>query len=149
MHHEQVLRITLLHAAKLLLYVVLWDHTVITFTHQEEEEEEEEVARAAEEEKYNNDDNKEEEEVKQHDEKHEDVKKEEAEEERKCRARRVYLGHLRLHPHWPPPLAASPSLPLSLSPPSPRIVHPLTSAARCLFQSSSAGLDANGCPWKF
>lgn len=120
---------------------------MITFTHQEEEEEEEEVARAAEEEKYNNDDNKEEEEVKQHDEKHEDVKKEEAEEEeRKCRARRVYLGHLRLHPHWPPPLAASPSLPLSLSPPSPRIVHPLTSAARCLFQSSSAGLDANGCP---
>lgn len=142
---RQVLCIALPRAAKLMVYSILCDHAVFTFTHPEAEEE---VGRAAEEEKYSNDDDEEEEEVKQHDEKHEDVKKEEAEEQRKCRARRVYLGHLCLHPHWPPPLAASPPPFLSLNPPSPHIVYPLASAGY-LFQSTSAGLDANGWPWKF
>lgn len=121
---RQVLCIALPRAAKLMLYSILRDHTVFTFTHPEEEEEEEEGGG-----QQSNDDN-EEEEVRQHDEKHEDVKKEEAEEEeeRKCRARRVYLGHLYLHPRRPPP-------PLSI-PPSPHISHPPASAARCLFQST-------------
>lgn len=45
--HEQDC-VTRLHAAKLLLHAILWDHTVITFTHPAEEEEEE-AGRAAEE----------------------------------------------------------------------------------------------------
>ncbi len=123
---RQVLCIALSRAVKLMLYSILCDHVVFTFTHPEEEEE---VGRAAEKEKYSSDDD--EEEVRQHDEKHEDVKKEEAEKRRKCHARCVYLGHLCLHAHWPPPLAASPSF-LSLNPPSTHIVYPLASAAGCL-----------------
>lgn len=57
-------------------------------------------------------------------------------------AARVYVGQLcRLYPPWPPPppRAASTSCP-HLS------EHPLSRAALCLFQSTSAGLDANGLP---
>lgn len=48
---------------------------------------------------------------------HEDVKKKEVEEERNCYARDVYLGHLCLHPHCPPP--RSPCLPHCEHKPSP------------------------------
>lgn len=77
-------------------------------------------------------------------EKHEDVKKEEVEEERKCHARFVYLGHLCLTFHWP----ATDAVSAFLFPDSPcfHIVHPLATAAGCLSQPTSAGLDANGTP---
>lgn len=101
------------------------------------------MERAAEEEMHCNDYNKEEEEEeRQHDEKHEDVKKE-AEEERKCLARNVYLGHLCL-PSLPSSSCSLLPPFLSLNPPSPHIVHSLASAVCCLFQCTSADVDANG-----
>lgn len=61
---------------------------------------------------------------------------------RKCRARPAYVGQLcQLYPHRPP----LPPHPASTSCPHPSM-HPRSRAALRLFQSTSAGLDANGLP---